>query len=80
MIWNTGVSDRKALLRGLLSWAWQVLAVLTLSLCLIWWGTRLPSVQPSVVVPEQVPLSVCIVDADGLIAQCRTSAYVHPST
>lgn len=64
--------------RPVLEWLWQVLAVLMISLCLIWMGSRLPSDEPSPVVLEQVQHYVCIADADGVIRQCQLSISAKP--
>lgn len=56
-----------------LSWLWQVLVVLMISLCLIWLGARLPSEQPSVVVVEQQSHYACISDEAGTLLGCVQS-------
>lgn len=62
--------------RGILSWLWQILVVLMISLALIWLGSRLPSEQPSP--DEAAPLQhyVCISVEAGTSAQCRLSVLV----
>lgn len=79
MIRHAARLARNPLFRDVLSWLWQVLVVLILSLSLIWMGTRLPSEQRSDVVPELVQQYVCISDADGILRQCRLSVLVPPS-
>lgn len=54
----------------LLSYAWSTFAVLTVSLALIWLGSRLPSDRHSADVLVQQQHYVCTADEDGTIRLC----------
>lgn len=69
---------RNSRMQAIWSWVWQVLAVLMISLALIWWGSQLQSERQST---EEVELQrpyVCISGVDGTSAVCSLSVIVPP--
>lgn len=61
----------------LLSYIWSTCAVLTVSLALIWLGSRLPSDRHSADVLVQQQHYVCTADEDGTIRQCSVRVSQH---
>lgn len=77
---HAGPTDLKTLAQGLLSWVWQVLAVLILSLGLISMGSHLASEPPSTA--EVVRSQHCTYTSveGGTEQQCKLSYSELPTT